>query len=153
MPRKVVLPAPQARAAFALASLHGHGWAVALGVAGLSPEGMSIGQIRRVTRRHYGADCFPYPIDAPRVVGREVFHHTGVGGAGRLSWIVFADGAVTIEVHRPEGVAAAVLVSPDGYVTVEDPGAGVPLYTRHLEPVLQAVAALVRAACGQRTPE
>lgn len=142
---ETILPGPQIRAAYALAHAHGHGWAWALYNLGLSPEGMSLGEIRAATERWHEIDCFPHPIYRPEVVGGAVVHRTGTG---RLRWEIAPDGATTLILSRPEGQAATIRVSPDGYVRVDHQAQEVPMYTRHLEPALQAVAALVRAACG-----
>jgi len=84
--------AQQWKFARALAAAHGHEWAAH------HTDGMTLADVARIASEN----CGPVGgICAPTIDGDgDIVHRTGTG---RLGWMVFRDGDVTLTIYRPRG--------------------------------------------------
>lgn len=148
-PPATVIPAPQLRRAWQLASAYGHEGAGALTTDQIETGAYSADQIwdlvsarndayeREVGFRPFGGIPFP-TVDEDG----DIVHTTGTG---RLRWIISLDGMVSLEIRRPGpiGVVLRANVHTDGDVWAGDTAPQGAYYQRHVDALETALTALV----------
>lgn len=139
---QIILTPIQVEKSQALAAAHYHQWAET-DWRNIPAAELAANRIAVETYRQTEPGVMGYGIENPYVQwGDGVATCTHTTNSGRVTWEVFPDGEVNIEIHRPSGKVFDVTVHPEYGLLEPERNRGVAAYQRHLDALLVCLDAL-----------